>query len=220
MSFNAIDPQSGRLHSIKWFVEHNIRAGICSVCGDAIVVKADKTAKTRAHFAHERDSPCPTVTGNRIRYENLGASQYDDEQARHLRNAVSRDIYEIYLNFQVITKDGTYQEFKNALIKADELRVWRYAGLTLPFVPYILVTLVDIFEKAANKYRKGEFFFILPSEVNAYEQLWNRPNVKKKVIKISKSFDVLDEFPIRDSLTPVMHPAWFDSSLATLTKPA
>jgi len=52
------------------------------------------------------------------------------------------------------------------------------------------------------------------------KQLWNRPNVKKKVIKISKSFDVLDEFPIRDSLTPVMHPAWFDSSLATLTQPA
>ncbi len=218
MSFSAIDPQSGLLKPIQWFIEHNIRAGICSVCGDAIGVRADKTVRTSAHFAHERGSSCPTVTGNRTRYENMGASQYDDEQAKFLRNAVSEHIYEIFINFQALTEGGKIQEFRDALSKADELRIWRYLGLTIPFVPYILVTLVEQFNKKDSVFRKDDFFFILPSEIRAYDHLWIRANIKKKVIKMSTKLHVLDEFTIRESLTPVLHPAWFDNSLASLTK--
>ncbi|PPE62234.1 hypothetical protein F157LOC_01076 [Pectobacterium brasiliense] len=218
MSFNALDPKSGMLQPIKWFIEHHLRTGICPVCCDTISVKADKAVKTSAHFAHEQGSPCPTVTGNRPRYENLGASQYDDDQAKVLRNAVSDNIYEIFITFQALAEGGKIQEFRDAMSKADILKIWRYAGLTLPFVPYILVTLVEQFNKKDSVFRNDDFFFILPSEVRVYDQLWIRGNVKKKVIKISKKFYVLDEFAIRDSLTPVLHPAWFDNSVATLTK--
>lgn len=219
MSFKAIDPQSGLLKPIQWFIEHNIRSGICSVCGDLIGVRADKTVRTSAHFAHERGAACPTITGNRTRYGNLGASQYDDEQAKSLRNAVSDNIYEIFINFQALTEGGKIQEFRDALSKADKLRVWRYQGLTIPFVPYILVTLVEQFSKSDSVFRKDDFFFTLPSDIHAYDHLWIRSDVKKKVIKVSTKFDVLDEFVIRGSLTPILHPAWFDGSLASLIRP-
>lgn len=148
----------------------------------------------------------------------LGASRYDDEQAKHLRNAVSTELYEIYMNFQALSEGSKVKDFKDALKKADELRVWRYAGLTLPFVPYILLTLVDQFNKKDSPFRKDDFFFILPSEIRLYDDLWIKPYVKKKIIKISKKFEVLGEFPIRDSITPVLHPAWFDVSFDWLTK--
>lgn len=218
MSFSAIDPKSGKLQPVKWFEEHNVRAGTCSVCGDAVDIKADRTVQTRAHFAHAKGSPCPTVTRNRTRYENLGASRYDDELAKHLRNAVSTNVYEIYLNFQALSEGSKVKDFKDALKKADELRVWRYAGLTLPFVPYILLTLVDQFNKKDSPFRKDDFFFILPSEIRSYDDLWIKPYVKKKIIKISKKFEVLDEFPIRGSIIPVLHPTWFDASFESLTK--
>ncbi|MEZ6878845.1 DUF2913 family protein, partial [Enterobacter sp. KBR-315C3_2022] len=92
----------------------------------------------------------------------LSDREWSGRNASSLKAGVN-GIYEIFINFQALTEGGKIQEFRDALSKADELRIWRYFGLTIPFVPYILVTLVEQFNKKDSVFRKDDFFFILPS---------------------------------------------------------
>lgn len=219
MATSAINPLTGMLETAHWFVAHGLKQGLCSVCGDMMDIVAEHTPGTSEHFRHERHSLCPTVTKNRIRYETLGASEYDNEQAINLRNSVSEHMYEICLIFQALAEGGRISEFKDALKKADEINIWRYKGLTINFVPYILLTFVDMFESKQSIFRDADFFFVLPPGIRAIDQLWNRTaGVKNVVIKIAKNFDVLAEHSVRPSLFPIIHPIWFDRSLSEFTR--
>ncbi|MFA9208538.1 MAG: hypothetical protein ACEQSN_09885 [Yersinia sp. (in: enterobacteria)] len=219
MATSAINPTTGILETAYRFVAHGLKQGLCSVCGEMMDVVAEHAPGTSEHFRHERHSLCPTVTKNRIRYESLGSSEYDDEQAINLRNSVSEHMYEVCLTFQALAEGGRISEFRDALKKADEINIWRYRGMTINFVPYILLTFVDMFESKQSVFRDTDFFFVLPPGIRTIDRLWNQTaGVKDVVIKISKNFDVLAEHSIRPSLFPVIHPAWFERSLSSLSQ--
>lgn len=214
MPFSAINTD-GYLKKVDWFIEHRLQEGECAVCNEMMKIRADHTPGTSSHFYHKDKSLCPTVKKNRVRYQDLGASEYDDAQAEVLRDEVRRNLYEICVTFQSLTEGGRIHEFKDALKEADDLNIWRYKGLTLPVVPYILVTFVDFFLSSGSIFRNRDFFFILPPAVRTMDQLWNQTaGFKPKIIKLDKGFELITEYSIPSSIIPILPPEWFGRSMS------
>ncbi|EKT65839.1 hypothetical protein [Providencia alcalifaciens] len=218
MAFFALDPNTLNLKHIDWFQEHRIEQGLCAVCGTKMEIRAAHTPNTATHFWHGRNINCLTITKNRVRYEQLASSEYDDEQALILRAQVRHNLYEVYLTFHALSDVGKWQEFKDALYLADQMNIWRYKGLTQAFVPYILVTFVDLFLQKNNPhFRKTDFFFILSPLIRTLDQLWNNTTqAKRSIIKMSSDFNVIDIINIPDDIMPLRRPSWFDNSMKNL----
>lgn len=217
MAFFALDPSTLNLEHVDWFQEHRLERGLCAVCGTEMEIRAAHTVRTTTHFWHGRNINCLTITKNRVKYEQLASSKYDDEQALNLRTQVRHNLYEVYLTFHALTDVGKWQEFKEALNLADKMNIWRYKGLTLVFVPYILVIFVDLFLQKGNPFRKTDFFFILSPLIRTLDQLWNNTTqAKRSIIKISRDFNVIDKINIPDDIMPLRRPSWFDNSMKNL----
>ncbi|HEJ0377155.1 TPA: hypothetical protein SLO52_001228 [Proteus mirabilis] len=218
MAFFALDPNTLNLEHIDWFQEHRIEQGLCAVCGTKMEIRAAHTPNTATHFWHGRNINCLTITKNRIKYEQLASSEYDNEQALNLRAQVRHNLYEVYLTFQALSDVGKWQEFKEALNLADKMNIWHYKGLTLAFVPYILVTFVDLFLRKDNPhFRKTDFFFILSPLIRTLDQLWNNTTqAERSIIKMSSDFNVIDKISIPDDIIPLRHPSWFDNAMINL----
>lgn len=215
MPYKAIDPATGKIEPIESFIKKNITKGICAVCDQSLTIRADVTPGTRPHFWHGSSvSNCPSVKKNRVRYEDLPPSKKNESTGVLLKEDVKNKLHTIYLACQAITgKIITKKDFLSCLEKANKKNIWEYDGLTIDYVPYILLCFL---EKYYFDVWNGKSFhpeithFILDLNIKYLDDLWNKQSViKQKIWHMDSSGDVIKKIDIKPGLNIV--PFYFEN---------
>lgn len=74
------------------------------------------------------------------------------------------------------------KEFKEMIDKADERNIWAYKGLTLKYVPYVLLVNYRVFSK--KDLRKRKVHFVFDSLMSNYDDLWINSKVKQSIWRV------------------------------------
>ncbi|WIY58987.1 hypothetical protein [Bacillus arachidis] len=159
MGYYVIDPETNEeIHVSKWKIKYPGQDAICEVCDKSMYVRADATPDRADHFAHYPHSNCPTSKESRKKYEDLYPTEIDEENAKRIKREVVANLWPIYQKCKEIMKGNQksndaflYQkEFKEMIQKADERNIWAYKGLTLKYVPYVLLVNYGVFPKRGS----------------------------------------------------------------------
>lgn len=211
MSYRAIDPDTGEIYDVDWFHERRKKIGLCEVCNSEVELRAEASVETSVHFWHGLGASCPTIKKNRKKYQDLPVTEIDREAGIALREEVSKNAYLIFATCNAIVDGLKYSEFKELIAKASEKNIWDYKGLSLSYVPYLLITFHEIFYAKGSKLRDDRYYVILEPSIKYLDDLWNKPtHIKQKIWKISPNKGVLEEETIKDYLDP--EPKWFKNA--------
>lgn len=205
MAYKALDVDTHEEKDVDWFVKMR-KKGICGICGNLMETKAVNTPGTKTHLSHIQNTGCPTIDKNGKRFQNLSARNMCSKQGEAFKLEVNANLFFIYLTCsKLIGKLLSKPDFKELLRKASEKKVWDYVGITLKYVPHILVSIKDGF--FVDSYKKEKFFFALTPELHFFDDLWIDTKMKQFIWKISNDGDILQTLPILTELDTEL--SWF-----------
>lgn len=213
MPFRAIDNETGQAYPIEWFLKNGKEKGVCGYCGTLMTIKANHTSDKRAHFWHgSGDSECPTIAKNGSAYEGLESGEIDKEAGHHMLQLVNNNMFKIYLACMKITnKSLFFSEFKDWIQKANDKKVWDYKGITLEYVPYILLTFADKLNSFFPGIKGGvDYRIIFDPKLKTFDNLWIASNQKQNILKIDKSTgEILEVLEISKNPFADLEPEYF-----------
>ncbi|WP_436862136.1 hypothetical protein [Acinetobacter haemolyticus] len=215
MANYALEAESGEIKDVQWFMLNRGKRGVCPLCESLMELRAEKTTDRSAHLWHGRNTSCPSIPENRIKYENLTARGIDKEQGIRLRKEVLENLYTVYMSCNAIVDGLRKPEFEQLLRLATEKGIWDYKGLRLNYVPYVLVTFHDMFYAKDSKIRNERYFVVLEPNIKYLDDLWNDSRVKQYIWKVSPTSGVLEKVAIKDELDP--EPKWFKRFASQVT---
>ncbi|WP_396233617.1 hypothetical protein [Acinetobacter baumannii] len=207
MANYALEIESGEIRDVQWFMLNKGKRGVCPLCESPMEIRADKTPDKSAHMWHGKNTTCPSISQNRIKYQNLTARNVDKEQGRRLRQEVLENLYDVYMTCNYIGEGLKLPDFEKLLSLATEKGIWDYQGLRLNYVPYVLLTFHDMFYAKDSKIRNERFFVVLEPNIKYLDDLWNDSRYKQYIWKVSPTGGVLEKIAIKDKLDP--EPGWF-----------
>lgn len=206
MAYKALDMDTHEIKDVEWFIK-NRKTGFCEVCGNLMEPKAINTPGTRTHLTHLKNTGCPTVDKNGKKFQALSARNQNANQGEVFKLEVKENLFSIYLTCsRLVGKLLTKADYRDLLNKANEKKVWDYVGISLKYVPYILVSIHEGY--FVDPYKKEKFFFALTPELSFFDDLWNDKRMKQFVWKISSDGDVLQTLRIEDELDQEL--SWFE----------
>ncbi|MDA8095286.1 MAG: hypothetical protein M0T84_15535 [Betaproteobacteria bacterium] len=153
MTGQAINPRTGRLVTPEEFAQ---QAGpdyrekgllpLCPACGAALSLYGVHSPNVTSRFDHPNHSVCELSSTPDPRFAHLKPSSWDLEQGKRLFAAFCEpeSIKAGYALCRKICGKLTGDEFLAMCRAADRKNIWAYRGITLEFLPYVLVTLVDL----------------------------------------------------------------------------
>ena len=214
MAYAALVPGTSEKQPIEWFIKNRIKQGLCEVCGSIMDIRAQYSTDRPAHLYHPKNTVCPTKFENHKRYEHLTARYFDESQGLIIRQDVKENLFNIYLACaSIVGKNLIFDNFKKLISEATKKKVWDYKGISLNYVPYILLSLNDGFFEAkfrneeTKKYEETKFFIALEPGIKYFDDLWIEANQKKIIWKIAKNGEPLETLKINEDL--VIIPNWF-----------
>lgn len=217
MPYEAIDPASGNMQPVQWFLERDLTQGICDICGTMMSIRADKTPGSKVHFWHGNNSPssCPASSKNKLRYDSLPASATHQAAGQLLKEQVRQNLHTVYLVCQAVI-DGPIKkkDFIDAIKRANKINVWEYSNLTLEFVPYVLLCFIDTYQQTRWVNQKKETLdthFILDPKIGNLDDLWNRTHsIKQYIWQLDKAGNIIKKMDIIPDLniTPPYFRKW------------
>lgn len=214
MTYAALVPETRDKQPIEWFIKNRIKQGFCEVCENLMEIRAQYSTDRPAHFYHAKNADCPTKFENHKRYDHLTARYFDESLGVKIRQEVQQNLFNIYLACSAIVgKNILFETFKLMLSEASKKRIWDYKGISLNYVPYILLSLNEGFFEAkfknekTKKYEETKFFIALEPGVKYFDDLWIDVNRKNIIWKIAKNGEPLETLMILNEL--VIIPNWF-----------
>lgn len=181
----AIDPKTGKKVSAKeWDQNHPEESAKCPVCDEYMKVRANSALETTTHFWHKNGSKCPTVKNNSEKY-NLQPVEKDYKNAKKIKKSLLNNLETVYQECKKIygKKGFKRSDFKELIRKASENNTWFYKGLTMKYLPYVLLVNYGVFQKADH--RKEKVYFVFDEKLSNYDDLWIKPGkMKQKIFKI------------------------------------
>ncbi|OUY07640.1 hypothetical protein [Acinetobacter populi] len=214
MAYTALDPETRDKQTIEWFIKNRIKQGLCEVCESVMDIRAQYSSNRPAHLYHPKNTACPTKFENHKRYEHLTARHFDKSHGLIIRQEVQQNLFNIYLACSaIIGKNILFDTFKKLLSEASKKKIWDYKGISLNYIPYILLSLNEGFFEAkfrneeTNKYEETKFFIALEPGIKFFDDLWIDANQKKMIWKIAKNGQPLEKLKIQGEL--VIIPNWF-----------
>ncbi len=188
MTHKAIHVRTGRLVTPEQFITlegPDYRAKgvlpLCPQCDAPLSPYGVHSLKVMARFDHPDGSHCPLSSTPDLRYAHLAPTDWDLEQGKRLRAALCDEpgranLKAVYAACLALCGKLTGLEFAAMCKKADYFQVWRYKGLTLMWLPYVLVTLTDLL--AVEDYRPDPLRLVLHKPAQTpLDTLWLRPEV-------------------------------------------
>lgn len=133
----------------------------CPVCREKLFLSATRSVKKAASFNHQpRDEDadrCPMSYSYHPSYSWL--EDVDIEEIELRSQALKSSFYQIenlkraFMFLSRVTGKGaiSHDVFELLLQRADKFNIWRYSGLPLWAVPYILLTLTDFYIRREGK---------------------------------------------------------------------
>lgn len=153
MTRSAIHKKTGKLVSPEEFValegaqyrEKGVYPS-CPSCGADLSPYGVHSVTVTSRFDHPNGSNCSLSSTPDPRYAHLSPSEWDMEAGGRLRAAMCEieNLKSVYSACRSLTSTLSGHEFVEMCRQADRRNVWCYKGLTLDWLPYILVTLVDL----------------------------------------------------------------------------
>lgn len=154
--------------------------GGCRVCHEQITVRAARSQQ-KTHFTHRPNSSCPTVIRNHKPYDALKDVERDPMLAKEAKQWVLDNLEAVHHKVKQHVPGLIWTEFHQLLTVANQVDIWSLKSLSHEYIPYILLTCTEKFEK--NGYgRKHDFFFVLETSPTTGGVLWNDTTEGKKYI--------------------------------------
>lgn len=110
-------------------------------------------------------------------YLAMSISDPDTEAEKSMKALVSRELYSLYQICNAIAQHVKFGEFKTMLSNASRIGLWSSKGLTLEYVPYILMCLYPKLTSKGSKLRGIDSFFMLDPSIQQLDDLWNKSNL-------------------------------------------
>lgn len=158
---------------------------ICPACGEKVFLSGARSTRKTASFNHmpgsEEKTPCGLSYKEHPNYSGLKDVDLEEVQLR--AQALKSNFYKLEnlkRAFAFLTKvagKGAVNRdvFVLLLQKADKLDVWRYAGLPVWAVPYILLTLADFYIQRESKRTYVVRFIIDKPSRSKLNTTWLQP---------------------------------------------
>ena len=186
MAQKAIHVRTGRLVTPEQFIglegpgyrEKGILP-LCPQCEAPLSPYGVHSLKVASRFDHPDGSQCPLSSTPDSRYAHLAPTDWDLEQGKRLRSALCDDptrasLKAVYAACLAMCGKLSGAEFAAMCRKADHFQVWRYKGLTLTWLPYVLVTLMDL--PVIEDYRSDPMRIVLHKPARTpLDTLWLHP---------------------------------------------
>ena len=186
MTHKAIHVRTGRLVTPEQFISlegpgYRERGVLprCPQCDAPLSPYGVHSLKVTSRFDHPDGSHCPLSSTPDSRYAHLAPTDWDLEQGKRLRSALCDEpdranLKAVYAACLALCGKLSGLEFAAMCKKADYFQVWRYKGLTLTWLPYVLVTLTDL--PIVPRKRRSPLRMVLhkPSQTTL-DALWVRP---------------------------------------------
>ena len=152
----------------------------CPVCNQRLKAIAASSTGAVAHFAHQRGSLfCPSKIEHEGPYRGLTPRNPDLEAARRIRQLFRENWAKHFEELNWLVKGLAVDEFTNAILIANQERIWEYAQLQEYQLPYVFATLLDFpphrsyIDKKTNKPKRTCWFRCwFDSSVQRYDDLW------------------------------------------------
>ena len=188
MTQKAIHQRTGALVTPEEFIalegaDHRSKGvlPLCPQCGAALAPYGVHSLKVMSRFDHPDGSQCPSSSTPDSRYAHLVPTDWDLEQGKRLRSALCDDptranLKAVYAACLALCGKLSGIEFAAMCRKADHLQVWRYKGVTLTWLPYVLVTLTDLPIVAGKRRWPLRMVLHKPAQTTL-DVLWIRPEM-------------------------------------------
>ena len=186
MTQKAIHQRTGALVTPEEFIalegaDHRNKGvlPLCPQCGAALAPYGVHSLKVMSRFDHPDGSQCPLSSTPDSRYAHLVPTDWDLEQGKRLRADLCDDptranLKAVYAACLALCGKLSGAEFAAMCRKADHFQIWRYRGVTLTWLPYILVTLMDL--PVVEDYRSDPMRIVLHKPARTpLDTLWLRP---------------------------------------------
>ena len=150
---------------------------MCPACGAALSPYGVHSLSVTSRFDHPDHSNCELSSRPDPRFAHLKPSGWDLEQGNRLfaEFCEPENLKAVYALCRNICGKLTGDEFLAMCRAAYRKNIWAYRGITLTYLPYVLVTLVDL-EKGVSGKRKIPYRIVLhkPSR-SLLDALWLTP---------------------------------------------
>jgi len=191
MTRKAIHPKTGKIVSPEEFLsisgpswkEREIFP-ICPSCKAPLSPYGIHSATVPSRFDHPNGSNCPLSSHPDPRYAYLTPSEWDPEGERRLKAefCLINNLKETYAACLKICGTLSGEEFIDMCRMAEKRGIFRYKGLSLWILPYLLSTLIDL-PKVGRRTQPFRLILIKPKK-EFLDILWLRP----KECRLEKHF--------------------------------
>lgn len=182
MTQKAIHPKTGKIVSPEEFVtisgpswkEKEIFP-VCPSCKAPLSPYGIHSATVPSRFDHPDGSNCPISSHPDPRYAYLTPSDWDPEGERQLKAEFCREdrLKEAYEACLKICGTLSGDEFIDMCRMAEKRGIFRYKGLSLWILPYLLSTLIDL-PKSGKRAQPFRLILVKPKK-EFLDILWIRP---------------------------------------------
>ncbi len=182
MTRKAIHPNTGKIVTPEEFVRVSgpswKEKGIfplCPACKSPLSLYGIHSAKVPSRFDHPDRSDCPLSSHPDPRYAYLMPSDWDPEGEKRLKAAFCQidTLKETPSAGRKICGRLSGKEFVEMCQMAERRGIFRYKGLSLEILPYLLVTLVDLPQN--EKRDQAVRLILVKPPKDALDILWLRP---------------------------------------------
>ncbi len=162
----------------------------CPLCqSDIIFAAANSMANIKPHFRHDEHIDCPWSAHSRL--SHINPTKVSEEHGIKLKSEFCKlnNLKQVFKTTQNI--HGEYMNgelFYELCKKANQYQVWNYVGLTLEYLPYILLTLYTF--SGIKKNEKGLFYYhytINKPSSKPIDVIWQTPNKYKLQKRFTKT---------------------------------
>ena len=127
---------------------------ICRVCDRPLFVVAIGSERIETHYRHGDDVECPSTMGDRLS-RSIQPRDWDPERGKRILEAFCQidNLKQTYNTLIGIATRLSADEFYLICKEAHRRKIWRYAGITLQSLPYIMAVMRDITCIKKGRYR-------------------------------------------------------------------
>jgi len=183
-AFDSRARAAAAVHIHQWLETRTYRGDpFCGCCGSRLHIAAAHSPATSAHFAHPRSSSCPLSSRYAIPFHRFAAIPRSPSHAASLRAGFDRHLEQVFNKCAFLADNLSFSEFLGCFEAFHTTRGWEYAGLTLEYLPYVLLCFQDLFPSRLP-YRAEDFYFLVEPRINIGD-LWIRPAmVAQQVLQV------------------------------------
>ena len=165
----------------------------CPICKTVLSIRPKADGDKTRHFWHStKNTGCPTIEENKLRYLGLDGTQDDKDKINNFKFEVASNSYKIFLKCRNMCEDKlSVKEFIRMLECFTKNKIWNYRNLYLEYIPYMLLHL-------SCNIKKDLYFVLMPYTFSNSNNLWITSHDEKFLLRIDDNTGNEENFKVSD----------------------